>query len=125
MPNGTIVRFGIIPGSDTAQTVVTKYQPMVEYLDNATGYDWQIFVGTDYTSVITAMQTKHIEVGSYGPLSYAMAADDAGAQAFAQGLNKAGDLYYHSTVVATPAVARPSASPVTSPRSRARTAWRR
>ena len=106
VPNGTVVRWGIIPGSDTAQTVTTKYQPMVDYLNQATGYNWQVFVGTDYTSVITAMQTKHIEVGTYGPLSYAMAADTAGAQAFAQGLNKAGDLYYHSTIVATPATAQ-------------------
>ncbi|HMK47827.1 MAG TPA: phosphate/phosphite/phosphonate ABC transporter substrate-binding protein [Methanocella sp.] len=100
------IRFGIIPGSDTTQTVMTKYEPLRAYLENSTGYKWELYVGTDYTSVITAMQTKHIEVGSYGPLSYAVAADNAGAQAFAQGLDKNGDLYYHSTIQATPAVAQ-------------------
>ena len=107
VPNGTIVRLGITARESTIpEDIYPDYTPLINYLDNVTGYDWQIFCGTDDTSIITAMQNKQIDVGFYSPLYYPVAADSTGAQAFVASTDQAGDLCAHSAVYCTPAVAK-------------------
>ena len=106
VPNGTIVKIGVFVPYSTVPEGYPNYSPLVNYMDNVTGYDWQIFDENDYASIITVMKNKQIEVGIFSPLYYPVAADTAGAQAFVEGSDQAGNMYYNSTVYCTPAVAK-------------------
>jgi phosphonate transport system substrate-binding protein len=52
------------------------------------------------------MASNHIDVGFFGPLSYCMANESAGAECFAIGLGANNSTVYYSDIVATPAVAK-------------------
>jgi phosphonate transport system substrate-binding protein len=100
----TTLVMGIIP-SENAQSEMQMYAPLQHHIENETGYNIQLFVATDYTGVITAMKSKHVDFAFFGPFSYVLAANQSGAQAFAVGVDSTGTTTYHSMLIATPDVA--------------------
>lgn len=94
----------VVP-SENATSTINAFTPLKDYIHNVTGYDIQLYVATDYTGVITAMQSKHVDVAFFGPLSYAMATTRADAVAFAEGYNTYNRSFYYSYMLATPEVA--------------------
>lgn len=108
----TQVVLSVVP-SENATSTINMFTPLKNYIQNVTGYNVQLYVATDYTGVITAMKSKKVDVAFFGPLSYAMAADQAGAIAFAQGINTYNKSYYYSYILATPEVV--SALGITTP----------
>ncbi len=87
------------------QETMNSFTPLKDYIHNVTGYDIELYVATDYTGVITAMQSKKVDVAFFGPLSYAMANHRASAVAFAEGYNTYNRSFYYSYMLATPEVA--------------------
>ena len=104
-PGFTTLNIGAVP-SENAAEVTAEYTPLCNYIHNVTGWTVNLYVATDYTGVVTAMASKKIDVGFFGPLSYCMANEQAGAQAFAMGLGTNNSTVYYSYTVATPAVAK-------------------
>ena len=78
---------GLIPAENNEE-MVKEFEPMRAYLELKTGRKVKVFTATDYTGVIEAMRKKRVDIAWFGPLSYCLAEQEAGAEAFAAGIRK-------------------------------------
>lgn len=83
MPNELIL--GLIPAENNEE-MIAKFEPMRAHLEQKLGIKVKLFTATDYTSVIEAMRQKKVDIAWFGPLSYVLAEQEAGAEAFAVGV---------------------------------------
>jgi phosphonate transport system substrate-binding protein len=96
------LRWGLIPADDATE-MLRQYEPVVEYLEDRLGMDVEVEVTTDYTAAITAMKNKHIEMAWFGPFSYILAAEEAGAEALVNGVRRdTGKATYKSIIITKP-----------------------
>lgn len=96
------VNFGVIP-AESATSIQDATKPFSDALSREVCKPVSLFVGTNYTSIITAMVSKKADIASFGPLSYILAADKGNAQAILRALapaNKAD--HYYSYIITTP-----------------------
>lgn len=94
-----VLKMGLIPADD-AQEMLRSYEPMKEYLSEKLGIPVEIQVTSDYTAAIEAMRAKHIDMAWFGPFSYIIAANVAGAEAIVNGVRRSdGKAEYHSIIV--------------------------
>jgi len=96
---------GLIPAEDP-KAMIEQYKPMTEWLEKEIGQCIELKTSTDYTGVIEAMRAKKADIAWFGPFSYAMAAERAGAEAFAVGMDSKGNTTYKAYLVAKPSVAK-------------------
>lgn len=96
---------GLIPTEDP-KALIEKYTPLKNFLEKEVGRCIELFTATDYTGVVEAMRAKKLDFAWFGPFSYVLANERAGAEAFAVGVDKNGKTTYHSYLVATPEVAQ-------------------
>ncbi|MCX7724046.1 MAG: phosphate/phosphite/phosphonate ABC transporter substrate-binding protein [Thermodesulfovibrio sp.] len=96
---------GLIPAEDP-KALIEKYTPLKNFLEKEVGRCIELFTATDYTGVVEAMRAKKLDFAWFGPFSYVLANERAGAEAFAVGIDKSGKTTYHSYLVATPEVAQ-------------------
>lgn len=96
---------GLIPAEDP-KAMLEQYKPMAQWLEKETGQCIELKASTDYTGVIEAMRAKKVDIAWFGPFSYAMASERAGAEAFAVGMDSKGNTTYKAYLVATPEVAK-------------------
>jgi len=89
---------GLIPAENNEE-MVAKFEPMRAYLEKKLGVKVKVFTATDYTGVIEAMKKKRVDIAWFGPLSYYLAEQEAGAEAFAVGVNEKGKSTYRSIFV--------------------------
>ncbi|MEE8372187.1 MAG: phosphonate ABC transporter substrate-binding protein [Dehalococcoidia bacterium] len=95
----TKLRWGLIPADDATE-MLRQYEPVVEYMESVLGLDVEVQVTTDYTAAIIAMKQKHIEMAWFGPFSYILAAEEAGAEALANGVRRdTGKATYKSIII--------------------------
>lgn len=76
---------GLLPAENNEE-MVKRFEPMRAYLEKKLGERVKVFTATDYTGVIEAMRKKRVDVAWFGPLSYLLAEQEAGAEAFAVGI---------------------------------------
>jgi len=81
------LRMGLIPAENNEE-MVQRFEPMRVYLEKKIGRSINVFTATDYTGVIEAMRKKRVDIAWFGPLSYVLAEQEAGAEAFAVGVRK-------------------------------------
>jgi len=94
-----VLKMGLIPADDAAE-MLRAYEPVKEYLSRELGIPVEIQVTNDYTAAIEAMKYKHIDMAWFGPFSYIMASDVAGAEAIVNGVRRSdGKTDYHSIIV--------------------------
>jgi phosphonate transport system substrate-binding protein len=96
---------GLIPAEDP-KAMMEQYTPMKEWLEKELGKCIKLFTATDYTGVIEAMRAKKADLAWFGPFSYVLANDRAGAEAFAVGKDAKGVTTYRAYLVATPEAAQ-------------------
>jgi len=96
---------GLIPAEDP-KAMIEQYTPMKNWLEKELGRPIKLFTATDYTGVIEAMRAKKADIAWFGPFSYVLANERAGAEAFAVGMDEKGKTTYRSYLVATPEVAQ-------------------
>lgn len=91
---------GLVPAENNEE-MLKRFEPMRGYLEHKLGEHVKIFTATDYTSVIEAMRKKRVDIAFFGPMSYILAEQEAGAEAFAVGI-RAGttSASYKSVIVA-------------------------
>ncbi len=89
---------GLIPAENNEE-MVAKFEPMRAYLEKKLGRKVKVFTATDYTGVIEAMKKKRVDIAWFGPLSYYLAEQEAGAEAFAVGVLEGGKSTYRSIFV--------------------------
>ncbi len=90
---------GLIPAENN-EAMVQRFEPMRAYLEKKIGHPIKVFTATDYAGVIEAMRKKRVDIAWFGPLSYVLAEEEAGAEAFAVGVRKStGKSTYRSCFV--------------------------
>jgi len=95
------LRIGAIPVESIEKTQ-DQLQPFIEYLEKKNGFKVELIVSNDYQSVIDKMRLKEIDIAMFGPFSYVLAHNQAGAQAFASTENSKTGKKYYSVLIAHP-----------------------
>jgi phosphonate transport system substrate-binding protein len=94
-----VLKMGLIPADD-ADEMLRNYEPIKEYLSAELGIPVEIQVTSDYTAAIEAMRSKHIDMAWFGPFSYVIAANVAGAEAIVNGVKEStGSATYKSLII--------------------------
>jgi len=94
-----VLKMGLIPADDAAE-MLRNYEPIQEYLSEKLGIPVEIQVTSDYTAAIEAMRAKHIDMAWFGPFSYIIAANVAGAEAIVNGVKEStGSATYKSVII--------------------------
>lgn len=83
----THLKMGLIPASD-AEEMIREYKNITDYLSEKLGMTVEPEVTSDYTAAIEAMRSKHIDIAWFGPFSYILANQEAGAEALVNGLRR-------------------------------------
>lgn len=89
---------GLIPAENNEE-MIAKFEPMRALLEKKLGQKVKVFTATDYTGVIEGMKKKRVDIAWFGPLSYYLAEQEAGAEAFAVGVREDGKSTYRSIFV--------------------------
>lgn len=96
------IEMGLIPAEDN-QEILRDYEPFVEYMSQELGVEVEPFTATDYSGVIEAMRSGQVDVAWFGPLSYTLAADQAGAEAVAVPYEEEGEEPTYKSLIITQA----------------------
>jgi phosphonate transport system substrate-binding protein len=92
---------GLIP-ADNNEEMIKTFEPMRAYLEKKLGQPVKMFTATDYAGVIEAMKKKRVDIAWFGPLSYYLAEQEAGAEAFAVGIREGSNSPTYKSIIVTP-----------------------
>lgn len=92
---------GLIPAENNEE-MVQKFEPMRAYLEKKLGTKVKVFTATDYAGVIEAMKKKRVDIAWFGPLSYYLAEQEAGAEAFAVGIREGSNSPTYKSIFVAP-----------------------
>jgi phosphonate transport system substrate-binding protein len=94
----TVIRFAIVPAEDVFE-LVRNSEGLIRQIEELAHVKIKLLTPTDYTGVIEAMRSKKVDLAYFGPFSYILAAQQAGAEAFALGIRKGHGGTYKSYLV--------------------------
>jgi phosphonate transport system substrate-binding protein len=92
--------FGIVPADD-AEEMLSIYRPVASYLEEVLGVEVELIALSDYTAAVEAMRAGRIEIAWFGPFSYILAAERAGAEAIVVGVREETGFSSYRTVFIT------------------------
>jgi phosphonate transport system substrate-binding protein len=92
MPDELVI--GFVPSRE-ADALVDTIQPVADALSDALGIPVTGIVSTDYTALVTAMETGQAQIGAFGPFSLLQARDRADAEIILQS-ERFGSATYHT-----------------------------
>lgn len=92
MPEELVI--GFVPSRE-ADALVETIQPVADYLSEQLGIPVEGVVTTDYTGLVTAMESDQAQIGAFGPFSLLQARDRAGAEIILQS-ERFGSATYHT-----------------------------
>ncbi|MCP5157890.1 MAG: phosphonate ABC transporter substrate-binding protein [Gammaproteobacteria bacterium] len=95
------VIMGLIPAENNEE-MVQRFEPMRAQLEKKLGQPVKVFTATDYTGVIEAMKKKRVDIAWFGPLSYYLAEQEAGAEAFAVGIREGSNSHTYKSIFIAP-----------------------
>ncbi len=90
---------GFVPSVE-AGALVEDIQPLADYLTEALGIPVEGFVSSDYTALVTAMQTGQAQIAALPPFGLVQAVDSAGAELILQS-DRFGSVSYHTQFMTT------------------------
>lgn len=83
---------------ESASTVIQNNKGLETYLEKELNKDIELFVSTDYSSMIEAARNGRLDLAYFGPLSYVLAKTKSNIEAFAA-LEKNGEATYKSVLI--------------------------
>lgn len=92
---------GLIPAENNEE-MIQKFEPMRAQLEKKLGEKVKVFTATDYAGVIEAMRKKRVDIAWFGPLSYYLAEQEAGAEAFAVGIREGSNSHTYKSLLIAP-----------------------
>ncbi|CAN5686396.1 phosphate/phosphite/phosphonate ABC transporter substrate-binding protein [soil metagenome] len=92
MPEELVI--GFVPSRE-ADALVETIQPVADFLSTELGIPVEGVVTTDYTGLVTAMESDQAHIGAFGPFSLLQARDRAGAEIILQS-ERFGSATYHT-----------------------------
>lgn len=101
LANARELVMGLIPAENNEEMIKT-FEPMRAYLEKKTGQKVKVFTATDYAGVIEAMKKKRVDIAWFGPLSYYLAEQEAGAEAFAVGIREGSNSPTYKSLIISP-----------------------
>ncbi|AHJ27096.1 phosphonate ABC transporter substrate-binding protein [Nodularia spumigena CS-584] len=96
--NDKEIVLGLIP-AESNEEVVAQFEPMRAYMEKKIGRPITMFTATDYAGIVEAMRRGRVDIAWFGALSYIMAEQEAGAEAFAVGVPESGDSTYNGIMM--------------------------
>jgi len=90
---------GFVPSVE-AGALVEDIQPLADYLTETLGVPVEGFVSSDYTALVTAMQTGQAHIAALPPFGLVQAVDIAGAEMILQS-ERYGSATYHTQFLTT------------------------
>lgn len=84
---------GFVPSRDAAALVET-IQPIADYLSAQLGIEVEGFVSTDYTGLVTAMETGQAQVGAFNPYGILQAVERANGEFILQSERNGSGTYH-------------------------------
>lgn len=94
------IRFSIIP-RDNPRIAYEKYQPLVDYLAEVTGYNIELALQQTYEETVEALGSGEVDFALLGPLTYLEARKKYGAIALLRAASDRGDGAVYRSVVVT------------------------
>jgi len=98
----TLYNFGIIP-RDNPRIVYEKYQPLLDYLNGATGIKMELLLKKTYEETVQALGSGELDLALLGPLTYLDAYNRYGTPPIAKSKTVDGSPSYYSVIVTGPA----------------------
>jgi phosphonate transport system substrate-binding protein len=92
---------GLIPAENNEE-MIQKFEPMRVHLEKKLGQKVKVFTATDYAGVIEGMKKKRVDIAWFGPLSYYLAEQEAGAEAFAVGIREGSSSHTYKSIIIAP-----------------------
>ena len=92
---------GLIPAENNEE-MIQKFEPMRLHLEKKLGEKVKVFTATDYAGVIEAMKKKRVDIAWFGPLSYYLAEQEAGAVPFAVGIREGSNSHTYKSIIIAP-----------------------
>ncbi|MEM8778794.1 MAG: phosphate/phosphite/phosphonate ABC transporter substrate-binding protein [Cyanobacteria bacterium P01_G01_bin.49] len=83
---------------ESASTVIQNNKGLEAYLESELDKEVELFVSTDYSSMIEAASKGRLDLAYFGPLSYVLAKTKSEIEAFAA-MNKDGSATYKAVVI--------------------------
>jgi phosphonate transport system substrate-binding protein len=94
-----ILTMAMVPAEDVLGMIVA-FEPARQFLERELGVEIEMFKATSYGAVIEAMRADKVDIAFYGPFSFVLAAERAGARAIVAGACADGHLdVYHSIMI--------------------------
>ncbi len=87
----------LLPDESVA-TVIQNHKGLENYLEKQLNKEIELFVSTDYSSMIEAVSKGRVDLAYFGPLSYVLAKTKSNIEAFAA-LEKNGETTYKAVVI--------------------------
>jgi phosphonate transport system substrate-binding protein len=97
-----VLRVGAVPAESKVKTI-DQFAEFMDYLGRKTGYKIELYVADNYEGIINKMKQGDLDIAWFGPFSYVIAAETAGARAFAIDDNIKEGTNYHSVFIVHPA----------------------
>jgi phosphonate transport system substrate-binding protein len=93
-----VVRFGVIP-RDNPRLAYEKYQPLIDYLSEATPYRFELVLRKSYKDTVNALGQGEVDIALLGPLAYLEAHKKYGAISILQSVTEKHESTYRSVIV--------------------------
>jgi len=91
--------FVAIPAEEGGLTL-EQYGPMAEHLSRELDIEVELLTVTDYTAAVEALKYGHADFARFGPFSYIMAVEEAGAEVIATAVKKStGEPSYTAMII--------------------------
>ncbi len=93
-----VIYFSVIP-RDNPRIAYEKYQPLIDYLSEATPYRFELVLRKSYEDTVTDMGNGTIDIALLGPLTYLEAHKKYGAVCMLKPNTADGGAYYRSVII--------------------------
>ena len=94
-----VIPFGFCPKYNP-RIMVQLYQPFIDYLNEATPYQFEIKLSRVYQDTIDRLGSGEIIIASCGPVSYIKASEKYDVKPILRALSKDGKPYYRGMIIA-------------------------
>ena len=68
-----VIRIGVTP-SQAKDRLVAKFEPLVDYLESATGLEFELLIPEDYSGLLEHFEAGSVDLAWFGGLTYVQAA---------------------------------------------------
>ncbi|NIV32703.1 MAG: phosphate/phosphite/phosphonate ABC transporter substrate-binding protein [Anaerolineae bacterium] len=92
--------FAVIPAEDAGRAHA-QFTPMVEHLSQEIGIEVELLTVADYAAAVEALKYGHADFARFGPFTYVMAVEEAGAEIIATAVKASSGAASYTSMIIT------------------------